>query len=123
VFTCDPENQQKLVDAWVRATEETLGKLPGIISSALHRRKDGARVLNYAQWRSAEDWETWFALGAVRGSEKWCNMHARTRICRKSATRLKDDEAGSNLRGSERLSPQGLRTLLSPNVLGYQPTN
>ena len=30
VFTCHPEDQQKLVDTWARATEETLGKLPGI---------------------------------------------------------------------------------------------
>ena len=58
VFTCEPENQQKLIDAWIRATEEKLGKLPGIVSAALHRSKDGTRVVNYAQWKSAEDWET-----------------------------------------------------------------
>ena len=26
VFSCEPENQQALIDAWIRATEETLGK-------------------------------------------------------------------------------------------------
>ena len=34
VFSCEPENQQHLVDSWIRATEETLGKIPGIISAA-----------------------------------------------------------------------------------------
>ena len=63
VFTCEPENQQKLVDAWIRATEEKLGKLPGIVSAALHRSKDGTRVVNYAQGMSAEDWDNLVRLG------------------------------------------------------------
>ena len=28
VFSCEPANQQALVDAWIKATEERLGKLP-----------------------------------------------------------------------------------------------
>ena len=43
VFSCEPQNQQRLIDSWVRATEEKLGKLPGIISAALHRSQDGTR--------------------------------------------------------------------------------
>lgn len=26
VFSCEPQNQQHLIDAWIRATEDTLGK-------------------------------------------------------------------------------------------------
>ena len=63
VFTCEPENQQALIDAWIRATEETLGKLPGIISAALHKSKDGTRVVNYAQWRTSEDWQQLVQVG------------------------------------------------------------
>jgi len=63
VFTCEPENQQKLVDAWIKATEEVLGQMPGILSAALHRSKDGTRVVNYAQWRSAEDWNNLVQAG------------------------------------------------------------
>jgi len=48
VFTCEPENQQALIDAWIRATEETLGKLPGIISATLHRSKDRTGIVTYA---------------------------------------------------------------------------
>lgn len=45
VFSCEPQNQQRLIDSWVRTTEERLGKLPGI-SAALHRSQDGTRVIN-----------------------------------------------------------------------------
>ena len=64
VFSCDPQTQQQLIDSWIRATEETLGKLPGIISAALHRSKDGTRVVNYAQWKSAENWESLLRIGS-----------------------------------------------------------
>jgi hypothetical protein len=63
VFTCRPETQQHLIDAWIRATEATLGKIPGIISAALHRSKDGTRVVNYAQWRTSEGWEQLLEVG------------------------------------------------------------
>src|SRR5262249_26143343 len=53
VFTCEPANQQALIDASLRATEETLGQLPRIISAALHKSKDGTRVVNYAQWKTS----------------------------------------------------------------------
>ena len=67
VFSCEPQNQQQLIDLWIRATEERLGKLPGIISAALHRSKDGTRVVNYAQWKAAANWENLFRIG----SESW----------------------------------------------------
>lgn len=60
VLSCDPQNQQQLIDSWIRATEETLGKLPGIISAARHRSKEGTRVVNYAQWENPEKWESSF---------------------------------------------------------------
>ena len=72
-FTCEPQNQQHLVDAWIRATEEKLGALPGITSAALHRSKDGARVINYAQRKSAENWENLFRIG----SESWFREMAK----------------------------------------------
>lgn len=66
-FSCEPQNQQPLIGAWIRATEERLGALPGIISAALHRSKDGTRVVNYAQWKTVENWENLFRIG----SESW----------------------------------------------------
>jgi quinol monooxygenase YgiN len=55
VFTVAPENRQKLVDLLVSATESTMKHLSGFISANVHRSLDGAQVVNYAQWRSRED--------------------------------------------------------------------
>jgi heme-degrading monooxygenase HmoA len=55
VFTVAPENQHELVDLLRKATESTMRHLPGFISATIHRSLDGAKVVNYAQWRSRED--------------------------------------------------------------------
>jgi heme-degrading monooxygenase HmoA len=54
VFVVDPENQQRLVELWQRATDDVMRHLPGFISANVHRSFDGTKVLNYAQWRSQE---------------------------------------------------------------------
>jgi heme-degrading monooxygenase HmoA len=54
VFTCTPENQQRLVEAWQRGTDDLMRYLPGFISANIHRSLDGTRVINYAQWESRE---------------------------------------------------------------------
>lgn len=55
VFTVEPENQQRLVDLFVEATEKTMKSLPGFVSATIHKSADGVRVANYAQWRRRED--------------------------------------------------------------------
>jgi heme-degrading monooxygenase HmoA len=56
VFETKPEQQQELIDQWIRFVEEVVGG-PGLIGTALHST-DGTRVVNYyAQWRSKEDFE------------------------------------------------------------------
>ena len=55
VFTVDPGNQQKLVEVLRDGTESFFSKMPGFISSSVLRGKDGKQVINYSQWRSAED--------------------------------------------------------------------
>ncbi|MGG6265203.1 antibiotic biosynthesis monooxygenase family protein [Leptolyngbya sp. AN03gr2] len=60
VFKVAPENQQKLVQLLVDATEETMANLPGFISANIHASLDGTRVTNYAQWRSVEDFRAIF---------------------------------------------------------------
>ena len=39
----------------IAATESTMKHLPGFVSATVHRSLDGAKVVNYAQWRSRED--------------------------------------------------------------------
>lgn len=55
VFTVRPEDQQQLIDLLVEATDEVMAHMPGFVSANFHRSDDGTRVVNYAQWRSRED--------------------------------------------------------------------
>ncbi|MBA3424809.1 MAG: antibiotic biosynthesis monooxygenase family protein [Rubrobacteraceae bacterium] len=57
VFTVEPENQQRLLDVLVEATESVMNGMPGFVSANLHKSHDGTKVVNYAQWRSKEDFE------------------------------------------------------------------
>ena len=55
IFTVSPDKQTELADLLVRATDETMRHLPGFISASIHKSVDGAKVINYAQWRSQAD--------------------------------------------------------------------
>jgi quinol monooxygenase YgiN len=57
VFTVDPARQQQLVDVLVEATRQTMRTLPGFVSASIHVSLDHTRVTNYAQWRSADDFQ------------------------------------------------------------------
>ena len=57
VFTVEPTHQQKLVDLLILATESSVRRVAGFISSSLHRSIDGTKVTMYAQWRSLEDYQ------------------------------------------------------------------
>jgi heme-degrading monooxygenase HmoA len=57
VFTVDPANQPRLVELLTRATDGLVNRAPGFISSTLHRSVDGTKVIMYAQWLSAEDYQ------------------------------------------------------------------
>lgn len=57
VFTVTAENQQRLVDVLVEATEKVMQHLPGFVSANIHASDDGERVVNYAQWASDADFE------------------------------------------------------------------
>jgi quinol monooxygenase YgiN len=54
VISVKPDNQQRLIDLMVATGESLRAELPGLISVSLHRSLDGARVVNYQQWESAE---------------------------------------------------------------------
>ena len=57
VFTVSPDNQQKLAELLIEATQKTMRHIPGFVSATIHKSTDGTRVTNYAQWRSARDFE------------------------------------------------------------------
>lgn len=58
VFTVEPENQQQLIDLLIQATEVGVRSKPGFISASLHKSLDGTKVTMYAQWRSAQDYQS-----------------------------------------------------------------
>jgi quinol monooxygenase YgiN len=57
VFTVKPDDQDRLARLLVEATEKTMRHLPGFVSASIHKSFDGAKVINYAQWRSRKDFE------------------------------------------------------------------
>lgn len=57
VFTVAPEDQQRLLDVLVEATEGVMNKLQGFVSANLQNSLDGTNVTNYAQCRTLEDFE------------------------------------------------------------------
>lgn len=66
VFTVDPERQIELVDALDRASVEIFTAMPGFLSANLHISLDGTRVVNYAQWASAQQYHAAMALPVMR---------------------------------------------------------
>jgi heme-degrading monooxygenase HmoA len=66
VFTVRPERQRELLELLARATEDVMRKRPGFISANLHASADGERVVNYAQWESADAFHAMLADPAAR---------------------------------------------------------
>lgn len=54
VFTVEPDRAQQLAELLSRATDEVMQHLPGFRSANIHVSSDRTRVVNYAQWDSAE---------------------------------------------------------------------
>lgn len=54
-----------LVEMLGQATDKSIRHVPGFISANLHVSMDGTKVVNYAQWRSREDFE------ALRASDSF----------------------------------------------------
>ncbi|KNB51881.1 antibiotic biosynthesis monooxygenase family protein [Streptomyces caatingaensis] len=55
IFDVEPSKQQELIAVLNEGTEKVMRNRPGFISVNLLASADGTRVVNYAQWRSADD--------------------------------------------------------------------
>jgi heme-degrading monooxygenase HmoA len=66
VFTVKPGDQDRLVKMLVQATKAAIKNIPGFISANIHKSADGVRVTNYAQWRSAEDFQAMLKMPEAR---------------------------------------------------------
>ncbi len=61
VFSVSPDNQQRLVDLLVSATETVMRHRPGFVSANIHASDDGTKVVNYAQWATKDDFHAMLA--------------------------------------------------------------
>jgi quinol monooxygenase YgiN len=66
VFTVEPEHASALAALLSDATDEVMRHVPGFVSANIHVSTDGTRVVNYAQWASAEAFEAMLADPAAR---------------------------------------------------------
>ncbi|MCQ9184100.1 antibiotic biosynthesis monooxygenase [Streptomyces sp. IBSBF 2953] len=71
VFTVTPENQGRIYDAVIEATD-IIEKFPGFVSANVHRSDDGTRVINYAQWRSKDEFDAMRAHPDVQDHFRAC---------------------------------------------------
>ncbi len=55
VFDVEPDRQQELVELLGRGAEQVIRHRPGFVSLTLLASLDGRRVVNLAQWASADD--------------------------------------------------------------------
>jgi heme-degrading monooxygenase HmoA len=78
VFTVAPEDQQRLLDVLVEATEAVMNRMPGFVSANLHKSLDGTKVVNYAQWRSQEAFEA-----MLQNAEAGAHMKEAEKIAEK----------------------------------------
>ena len=53
----EPERQRAFLDRVGRMIEDFTRHQPGLVSTSIHASEDGTRLLNYAQWRSREDYD------------------------------------------------------------------
>ena len=72
VFTVQPERARELADLLTAATEDVMQHIDGFISANIHLSTDGTRVVNYAQWRSADAFQAMLSNPAARQHMALC---------------------------------------------------
>jgi quinol monooxygenase YgiN len=66
IFAVEPQRQQELVDNIVEFVEKGVKHQPGFVSSSIHKSIDGVRVMNYAQWKTEEDYQAFINNSQLR---------------------------------------------------------
>lgn len=57
IYSCQPGNQQKLINALAEAVKTVDRDLSGFVSASIHKSFDGKSVANYEQWQSRAHFE------------------------------------------------------------------
>lgn len=76
VFVVDPDRAGELAHLLGAATEQTMRYVPGFISANIHVSTDRTRVVNYAQWESAEHFQAMLADPTARVHMDQCAVVA-----------------------------------------------
>ena len=84
-FHTSRDRQAAIVDSLRRFTEDVARSLPGFVAASVHASLDGARVVNYVQWRSAADLQAMLATAGKprrtwRRSARWRTVSIPCRI-------------------------------------------
>lgn len=66
VFTVEPEKAAELAGILTSATENVMQHQPGFRSANIHMSTDRTRVVNYAQWDSAQAYAAMLADATAR---------------------------------------------------------
>ena len=66
IFAVEPERQQELVETIVNFLETAVKHQPGFVSSSIHKSIDGVRVMNYAQWKTLQDYQAFLQNSEIR---------------------------------------------------------
>jgi quinol monooxygenase YgiN len=64
VFTVEPADQAKVLALLEDGAQSLFSKMPGWISTNLHRSRDGKQIVSYSQWQNARD------IDAFRGDPR-----------------------------------------------------
>lgn len=59
IFPVEPEQQHLLVDSLIDDIKTAFKQQPGFVAAAVHRSRDGLRVVNYVQWQTQNDYEAY----------------------------------------------------------------
>jgi quinol monooxygenase YgiN len=71
-FRVQPDKADALIALLERATDQVMRHQAGFVSASIHRGAAGDRLVNYAQWRSVEDFEAMQAHPEARKHIKAC---------------------------------------------------
>ena len=66
VFTVEPDKAEELAALLTSATEDVMQHQPGFRSANIHLSADRTRVVNYAQWESADAYQAMFSDNTAR---------------------------------------------------------
>ncbi len=57
IFTVQPNDQQRLADLLIEATEKVTSQQEGFISAKIHKSLECTRVVDYVQWKSKDAYD------------------------------------------------------------------